>query len=665
MRRFSSYRVVVAQAIRECDLERHASQGASITELRKNVLQLKTSYTLWFSIFLDFSLDLGLDPASLLAKLTSVVNSMTYVELAECLSNLYDDCRRCSHAHYSSFKRCYPRQVLLLMKPWLEMWTRTWDPYWLGIVATLTCFPFRTRIEDSNLQAEMLSKFLRTEQELEHQAFDDNLMRELNQIMREWLDRFTIDDHFQPSHGGGVVAQGRLTCEEKYSALRRNPCVDLLLTQAGLNADDYYPHTTRISSDNVDMPMREYSLLRNHLHDDGVAGRVARILFVPKKATALRTICCEDVTQMYFQKGVQAAIYSYIGSHKFLKRHIPLRDQVCCQKLCQVGSKDGSYGTLDLSEASDRISWRLVKRVFAGTDYLKWCLATRDTTYQLPDGSSIHPNKFAPMGSALCFPTMSLVIAACVFYVSRRIGNIGEAWTVYGDDIIVPVEWSAPLIVVLEHIGLKVNIDKSFIHTEPFRESCGIECFNGVDTTPFRFPRTYTATAKGNSAEEISSLIDMSNSCYLHYALPFTRYNILHTIRERDRRPLYYCSEQVRSRRSPVTGDAYREIVTAGVYSPQPTNYRARRRNTAVRAADTPYYGCDEVRVLVVGTRPRLGGDVTALSDNMRYYAWLLASASRPDDVPVLDIVPEPVDKYAFRHFFEPRLKMAWQTVDH
>jgi len=97
------------------------------------------------------------------------------------------------------------------------------------------------------------------------------------------------------------------------------------------------------------------------------------------------------------------------------------------------------------------------------------------------------------MGSALCFP-----VEAMVFYTliqsamhildggrpsSQSISRYGKLIDIYGDDIIVPVEYADFVVKYLESFALKVNVNKSF-KASAFRESCGADFFDGVPVNP-------------------------------------------------------------------------------------------------------------------------------------------------------------------------------------
>jgi hypothetical protein len=57
---------------------------------------------------------------------------------------------------------------------------------------------------------------------------------------------------------------------------------------------------------------------------------------------------------------------------------------------------------------------------------------------------------------------------------------------VFGDDILVPTAIAPSVMEDLETFGLRVNRLKTFVHGH-FRESCGVDAFNGINVTPVRW----------------------------------------------------------------------------------------------------------------------------------------------------------------------------------
>lgn len=198
----------------------------------------------------------------------------------------------------------------------------------------------------------------------------------------------------------------------------------------------------------------------------------ARLAFVPKDSRGPRSICMEPHELMFIQKGLQTLLYDYIENHSCAKGYINFTDQSINQYKAYTSSIDCRYATIDLKDASDLVSWDLIK-LLVSPEWFRVLNATRSSVVELPNGEHYKINKFASMGSALCFP-----IEAMVFWsIARTVTP--QVW-VYGDDIIIPREKSSAVMDILAQYGMRVNIDKSCT-TGLFRESCGAEYYNGHD----------------------------------------------------------------------------------------------------------------------------------------------------------------------------------------
>lgn len=215
----------------------------------------------------------------------------------------------------------------------------------------------------------------------------------------------------------------------------------------------------------------------------------SRLLTVPKDSRGPRIICCEPVELMYIQQGVARDLMYYIEHHDYTKGHVNFVDQTINNRLVLEASASLEWATIDLSDASDRVGVALVQYLFPEWVSRKW-LALRSTATELPDGTVVPLRKFAAMGSALCFPVESLVFWAlavgCIWECTSDLSFALDCVYVYGDDIIVKDEYALRVMNTLESAGLKVNRDKSFIGSVPFRESCGVDGLLGHDVTPLR-----------------------------------------------------------------------------------------------------------------------------------------------------------------------------------
>jgi len=190
-----------------------------------------------------------------------------------------------------------------------------------------------------------------------------------------------------------------------------------------------------------------------------------------------------------------------------------------------------------MKEASDRVSCALVKFLFP--DYwVRSLFATRSLATRLPDGTIVPLLKFAPMGSACCFPVeaicfWSISIAAMeiecgtlnhLFSLSpHRQPHVNVA--VFGDDLIVPTRCYESVVEWLEKVGLKVNLHKSFTRG-PFRESCGLDALSGIPVTPVRFNHPIeTSKAKDKRTDRWHSMfrsVDAMNNLIQRYGCHLT-----------------------------------------------------------------------------------------------------------------------------------------------
>jgi len=209
----------------------------------------------------------------------------------------------------------------------------------------------------------------------------------------------------------------------------------------------------------------------------------AQVLLVPKDSRGPRLISCEPVDFQWIQQGLRQAIYELVETHPLTRFNVFFTNQQPNQFGALLGSQNGKYATLDLKEASDRVSVSLVHLLFP--DHLhRYLDASRSASTVLPSGEKLTLRKYAPMGSALCFPIMALTIWA-ILTASAPDADTRESILVYGDDVIVPTAYAESAMNILEVFGLKINRAKSCVQGS-FRESCGVDAFKGIDVTPVR-----------------------------------------------------------------------------------------------------------------------------------------------------------------------------------
>jgi hypothetical protein len=92
-----------------------------------------------------------------------------------------------------------------------------------------------------------------------------------------------------------------------------------------------------------------------------------------------------------------------------------------------------------------------------------------------------------------------------------NIKNVARRVYVYGDDLIVPADEVPVVTKTLEAFALKVNANKTF-YSGKFRESCGMDAYNGVMVTPI-YVRCMPPRGKQDHAE-IVSYVSLANQLY-------------------------------------------------------------------------------------------------------------------------------------------------------
>lgn len=284
-----------------------------------------------------------------------------------------------------------------------------------------------------------------------------------------------------PRHGPGAVSTGE-RLEQKWDFSRLYDDIHQFYP--------YYDYFTVGGSREVLDRLDWYkSLLRRKSGE-------AKVILVPKDSRGPRLISCEPLEYQFIQQGLGRSIMSHLEGNFWTKGQVNFTYQNVNQQLAFESSQTRRYATIDLKDASDRVSLSLVERLFANNEQVLLALrATRSTHTLLPSGRSLELSMFAPMGSALCFPVESVCFwALCVAAIQRdyRVDllNVAHEVFVYGDDIIVPTSYTECVMGALESVGLLVNRQKSF-YKGYFRESCGVDAYQGVNVTPVRVKKPF------------------------------------------------------------------------------------------------------------------------------------------------------------------------------
>ena len=356
-----------------------------------------------------------------------------------------------------------------------------------------------------DLEERVVGEFVQTERELNFEYTDEvaRLLETASHIAENVLSGFDPMD-IVPRHGPGAVATGEKQ-EQKWEFSR---------LYANINSVYRYSRYYFMTGEStIEDSLGRFSTLERL--DSGTA----KVVLVPKDSRGPRLISCEPLEYQWIQQGLGRALMSFLEYHPLTRGQINFTDQGTNRRLALESSLTQNFATLDLNAASDRVSVILVESIFARLPALQAALmATRTTATMLPDGTILPLKKFAPMGSALCFPVEAfcfwcLAVASMLREQQRPLEHVAREVYVYGDDIIVPTKVASLVMDKLESVALKINRSKS-CKEGYFRESCGMDAFHGVQITPVKIHRLFSAKAR--SPECLAAYASAANQLREH-----------------------------------------------------------------------------------------------------------------------------------------------------
>jgi hypothetical protein len=305
------------------------------------------------------------------------------------------------------------------------------------------------------------------------------------------LSRFEIGNCI-PHHGPGAVTTSKQEWTKLYS-----------------NIEKVFPFSDWFSCYYNQEHLRQWELAT---HEDVIE---AKLIAVPKDSRGPRLICVHPAEAVWIQQAIRGELERVITldrsrygtwpkrkrvpgktRHMWPRGHIHFDDQTVNGRIAKAASRNRRFATLDMKEASDRLSAKLVEVLFG--DHYKYFNACRAQVYYVKGKDNVILERdvihsYAPMGNATTFPVQSLVFwAICVASLQRQGHRQPGAVFVFGDDIEVPTECAKGVIDDLESFGLVVNREKSFVDGG-FRESCGVDAFNGINVTPLRWKTDFDA----------------------------------------------------------------------------------------------------------------------------------------------------------------------------
>ena len=224
----------------------------------------------------------------------------------------------------------------------------------------------------------------------------------------------------------------------------------------------------------------------------------SRVRFVPKNYKTLRAIAMEPVYSQFCATQVAKGLERLFNSKKSIYHpygRLNLRSQDRSRELAVEGSKDGLLATIDLSAASDSLSYPVVDACTPDC-FSEWW-TNQSVQFDL-DGRTYSLHIPLTMGSRVTMALQTWVYwvmsaLACTLVANGDnavLSSLLDNVAVYGDDIIVPTQCAETLIDILTTCGLIVNVDKSFYDMDyHYREACGIEAYEGEVVSSCYWPR--------------------------------------------------------------------------------------------------------------------------------------------------------------------------------
>jgi hypothetical protein len=372
----------------------------------------------------------------------------------------------------------------------------------LSFVLQLCFLCYKLEIPNSpSANAAVIENFVETEKSISELVVCDwAAIRHAQSLISDLFLGFDPKD-ISPKHGPGAVATG----EKLWHKWRFQRLYDQIHQQYPYY-DYFFIHSKASIADQKD----QYLSLQR------LETGVAKVVLVPKDSRGPRLISSEPLEYQYIQQGLASKLVPWIESSPLTKGFVNFSDQSINRDLALSCSRTRDFATMDLKDASDRVSVKLVTRLFDGCPSLLKCLmATRSTSTKLPDGRVVPLAKFAPMGSSLCFPVEALCFWSICVGAAMASGMTREAARqsvyVYGDDLIVRTHLRALCTVALEAVGLLVNTAKCYSESN-FRESCGMDAYFGKQVTPVRCKKLFSGTRTGESFAAYTSMMNVLSS---------------------------------------------------------------------------------------------------------------------------------------------------------
>lgn len=401
----------------------------------------------------------------------------------------------------------------------------------LGYISQLCGLYYKTEIPyTAEQEMEAGKKFLELEESLEEVVYTGPKSADVEKIIdnaimlaRAIFKDFKVDRN--PRHGPGAVAGGEKGFD-KYNFEHIQSVDDVFPFEEWFfptSVESYthssFPSKVLFKPKNTELwNIFKRSLKRPVLKEYKL--RQSRVCFVNKDSRGPRVISCEPKELQWLQQAIGQSIMRWVENHPLTRGAVNFTDQQINADLALESSKNRRFATLDMADASDRVTMALVRGILP-TNLVRLLEASRSLSARLRVPKlEVHLKKFAPMGSACCFPVESIIFfilsaATLMFYRDCTPEAAKRRIYVYGDDLIVRTSDARLIVESLERFQLKFNNSKCFVDG-PFRESCGVDAIDGILVTPVRLRTLFPKSRK-----DVSSIISLTETSNLLFYAGF------------------------------------------------------------------------------------------------------------------------------------------------
>jgi hypothetical protein len=253
--------------------------------------------------------------------------------------------------------------------------------------------------------------------------------------------------------------------------------------------------------------------------DDGLTGDL--IQAVEKSLSKKRIIGIANVKINFFANAGRKLLELHTDLH--YADRITYKEQRINALAAQVASIDHRYATIDHSNASDSHGYSIIATLMP-INYVKHCECLR-SKYLIDRETGVirRNNIWFTSGHPYTYLHESYNFLYLADFATEKVDALlGEDEEpclkpfTCGDDLFLDSRVVEFYVDLASRLGITVGESKSFWGPANFRESCGVEAYEGSDVSGKKWPRSQIDP---DSVEGIVSLLDLQHTLYSEYAV--------------------------------------------------------------------------------------------------------------------------------------------------